>query len=164
MTPPLDPRMLEADANRPAKEASTSEVRALVTLAEEMRHAGEEVARLEADLAEAKARYDHFRKEELPEKMRKAGLVSASGKGSFTLPDGSSVYLQGDMHVHVPKEKQEEFHAWLRKEGNGDLIQDTVWWQTLRAFVKERIGGGLSLPSYVEAYPYLVARVRKPSK
>lgn len=161
---PLDPRQLQADADAPPQPSSPNAVRALVGLALKMKEAQE---RMEAAEAEAKAwreKYDHFRKEELPERMNAAGLVAASGKGQFSLPDGSTVFLAADMHAHVPKEKEGAFHAWLEKNGNGDLIKRTVFYSTLRAFLKEQVSNGVTLPEYVQAHPYLVARIRKPAK
>lgn len=160
----LDPRVLQADADAPPPPSSPNAVRALVDLALKMREAQENMEAAAAEEKGWREKYDHFRKEELPERMNAAGLVAASGKGQFSLPDGSTVFLAADMHANVPKEKEEVFHKWLEKNGHGDLIKRTVFYSTLRAFLKEQVEGGVQLPEYVQAHPYLVARIRKPSK
>jgi len=78
--------------------------------------------------------------------MAEAGIVSEEGKGSFSLPDGSTVYLTTSLYVSCRKADQEHLHQWLRANGLGDLIKETVHHQTLRAFAREQSEKGAPLP------------------
>lgn len=158
---PLDPRTLMEDAEAPSKEADPASVRDLVKLAQEMNETRAQLDEAKEEAKRLQARYDHFRKEELPQKMKEAGLISPSGKGSFTLPDGSTVYLASDQHVHAPSATKEKLYKWLKENGHEDLVVEYVHYSTLKAFVKEMTAGGQEVP-FVDTYPYLVARARKP--
>lgn len=50
--------------------------------------------------------------------------------------------------------------AWLRAESLGDLVKETVHWQTLRALVAERLQGGLTAPAGVKVFHKTDVRVR----
>lgn len=157
----IDPKTLQEDAETVHEPQDKDKVQSVVELGEEMQSIKDRIDRGKAFLSRLQERYDNLRKEVIPEKMREAGLVSQSGKGRFTLPDGSMVYLQGDLQVHVPKSKREKFYAFLEERGEGDLISRTIPWQTLRAWAREQMRDGKDLPDMVEAHTYLVARVRK---
>ena len=157
---PLDPRTLAAAAEH-VGEIDPAKAGEAMKQAAHMADLKDTIDGLSDELRACKEEYDVIRKDTLPELMNEAGMVNAAGKGSFTLADGRKVHLQGDLHVHVPKEHTSKFHAWLKKKGHGDLIKDTVFYATLRAFVKEQTAEGNELPDELESFPFLKAVLRK---
>lgn len=156
----LDPRTLAAAANFKV-EADPERVAHVMKDGRRMAELKDEIDELNAELKQKTEEYDRLRKDTLPETMNEAGLVAASGKGSFTLADGRKIFLQGDLHAHVIASDREIFHAWLRKAGHGDLIKETVHPSTLKAFVKEQLSQDVVLPDFIQAAPYLKAVLRK---
>lgn len=156
---PLDLSTLRTDAEEgvaPSAEASirvTELARALVTLREEKRE-------LEAELKELNARYDEIRKDSLPENMHAAGMVSANGKASISLSTGEKIHLQGDLHVSLPAVDQQAFFKILRKSGDGALIKETIHYQSLRAWVRERLSDGIEVPDMITVHSFLKAVIR----
>jgi hypothetical protein len=53
-------------------------------------------------------------------------------------------FVQGSTFPKV--EGKEQFHEWLKANGQGDLIKEEVHSQTLRAFVKNLLEEGKALP------------------
>lgn len=119
---------------------------ALSDLGQRMQTLRNELAEVRAYKTELQKEYDRLREEVLPDAMRRAGIVSDDGRGSFTLPDGATVYLRSTLYPSVRKANQPRFHAWLREEGHGDLIKETVHHQTLKAFCREQVEAGRNLP------------------
>jgi hypothetical protein len=50
---------------------------------------------------------------------------------------GNKFYLTRKVYASAVPEKKPDLFSWLRKEGHGDMIQETVNAQTLAAFVRE---------------------------
>jgi hypothetical protein len=50
---------------------------------------------------------------------------------------GQTFYLYRKIFASAVPEKKPDLFSWLRKEGHGDMIQETVNAQTLAAFVRE---------------------------
>lgn len=53
--------------------------------------------------------------------------------------NGLTFYLLPKLYVSPVAERKQEFFAWLRANGFGDMIQETVNANTLRAWVKEQM-------------------------
>lgn len=140
-----------------ATEAATPE---LADLGQRLVAVKEELDELKDQKKAKQKEYDELRNEVLPQAMRLAGIVSEEGKGSFTLPDGSTIYLGNRLRSYVRKADRPKLNAWLRSQGHGDLIRETVHHQTLQAFCREQTERGEALPDFVSVYHETAARVR----
>lgn len=56
---------------------------------------------------------------------------------SINIPGVGRLGLTSDMHCNQVKEKQDSFFQWLRDNGYGDMIKDTVNASSLKSLVKE---------------------------
>lgn len=159
MTASLPPEIMAAlDAN----EAPPSEESGLEAIVSEMIESKRLVDELEATLKGAKAQLDDIRKRRLPEKMQELGMVGPSGRGGFTHSSGAKVHLRVEVWANIRKEVAEETYAWLKDNGHGDIIKETVNAQTLRAFAKERIEDGEPLPPGITTTMETVAVLVRP--
>ena len=112
----------------------------------------EEIERLDAEKKVLQERYDKLRKSTIPDLMHAAGIAS-DGKGSFTISTGSRISLRNDLFVHVLKEDESDrLFPWLRDNGLGDIIRETVHHSTLKATVREIIGGGRQIPDFIRVH------------
>lgn len=157
----LDPRDLRGDAEEVATQERDPEAaeRALAA-AREMSRLRREKRDLEEQLKEVRSRYDELRKDRLPELLHAAGLVTPDGRASLTLASGEKLHLQSDLHVSVRKLDEPAFFTWLREQGEGALIKETVHYQTLRAWARERLSHGADVPEQVTVHTYLKAVLR----
>lgn len=104
-----------------------------------------EKARLEAELKETNRVLKELEEVLLPEEMNRLGMVK-NNKGSFTTPSGMRVSLRTDVYASTVEAKKDEFFEWLRDNGAGSLIKETVHSQTLRAYVREQRENGVTIP------------------
>ena len=138
----------------------SEEVSTLMALAEEMEHLKEIIIIEEAQLKDFRQRFDEVRKKLIPDEMVAVGLVSDAGKGSFTLRSGAKVHLQGDVYAHYLKAAEVGVFAWLRAQGHGALIKETVHPATLKAFAKEQLAEGVTLPEDLfQVSPFTYAKL-----
>lgn len=79
---------------------------------------------------------------------------------SFKIDGFGTVFLTTELFVSVLKENRAVLHAWLREIECGDLVQEGVAPQSLKALCKERLHGGKPLPDYVKATPVPTVRTR----
>ena len=98
----------------------------------------------------------------LTDLMQQEGLVGPDGKGTFTHQSGARVSLRHEVYTGVAKDQHEAFHAWLRANGHGDLIKETVHAQTLKGWARERLEEGEPLPPMVAAHFETVAVATQP--
>lgn len=126
---------------------------------------------LKANLEELKtltksveAKYDDIRKRQLPDKMQELGLIAPDGKGGFTHSSGAKIYLKTEVYAYCKKENEPQFFEWLRAQGHGDLIKETVHNQTLKAFAKECIKDGVALPPQLTVTPETIAVLKSPKQ
>ena len=96
---------------------------------------------LEAQLKVVNAYFDVLRFELIPERMESDGVDRIVYDGIGRLQ------TTGDALVAVKSGQKDAFHAWLKENKLGDLIQSTVNASTLKAFIKGRIKGGLTYPT-----------------
>lgn len=155
----LDPRTLLDEEM--AKEVDPEKAGVVMKLAHEMAASKDVIDELNDELKGHRELYDRIRLEELPDAMHEAGMVAATGKGSFTLADGRKVFLQSDMHIALSAEDRPGFYVWLKKNNHGDLLVEHVHPSTLKAFVKEQISEEQELPLTITTYPFLKAVLRK---
>lgn len=124
----------------------------LIAYAEELETLKREITSLESTIKTLKERYDHLRKVLIPETMEKLGMVTADGKGSFTLASGARISLRNDTYASYLKQDQDKVFAWLRSNGLGDIIKETVHASTLRSMATELLSEGKELPKEIKVY------------
>lgn len=150
--------MLDRYAEEPPDDVAPDSLR---MLGERMLSARLRADDLAAKAKEAKAEYDKIRLEEMPEAMAAAGMVSDTGNGSFTLPDGSKIVLTNRFYASVKKPDMDAFMEWLREQGHGGIIKESVHSSTLTAFCREQVEAGCPLPPEVSTYTETAASIRK---
>jgi len=149
------------DAPTPVDTATKATLEGLVS---EMLDLKSNVDELEALLKTTKEQYDGLRKRRLPDLMQELGLVGPDGKGGFTHSSGASIYLKVDVYAYCKKEYEPAFFAWLRANGHGDIIRETVHPSTLKAFAKERVQDGEPLPPQLTVTPETTAVLKQPKQ
>ena len=116
---------------------------------------------LEGHAKELRRTYDDLRQRKIPETMEACGMVGPNGKGSFTLEDGSTIFLKTSLYASYDKSTEEEVFDWLRANELGDIIKLTVHNATFRATIKELFEDGRELPAIIKAHPFKTAQVRR---
>lgn len=102
---------------------------------------------LDGQRKEIMAQMDQLRLHEIPNEMSNRDVTSLKGEwGRCT--------LTADLSVSTPAQNKLEFQQWLRDNGHGDLIQDTVNASTLKAWVKEQMGNGVEIPDLIKVSPF----------
>lgn len=117
---------------------------------------------MEEERKRIQAEYDQLRKVTIPEAMRRAGLV-AGNRGSFTAA-GGKIHLETRTFAGYDRAHQEEFFAWLRHNGLGELLKLTINAQTLSATVRELREAGMSDPPYINVHEEVTAKFVKSRK
>ena len=129
-----------------------------MTIAEVVREfhgQGEIVDSLSAKLKREKELYDFIAKDYLPERMdsEHVSVIKVDGIGRLQ--------KRGEVAVNVTKSRREELHDFLRENGYGDLISETVAPQTLKSWVKEQMTNGIEVPDSINVHSYQVASIVK---
>lgn len=128
---------------------------ALVALAQQLRDMKDHKEALEAELKQLDADLKKLTTETIPQMMDDMSIEKMTVDGAGTL------YQQVEIYAHVKKEDEPAFHAWLRDQGQEDLIRPYVFPQTLKAFAKEQIEAGVELPEWFKAIKVPTARLRR---
>lgn len=110
---------------------------------------------LNDELKEVKRKIDDIQKREIPE------LFEAQGVTNAKVPGVGTIYLQDKVFAYVKAEDQDRFKDWLRENGHGDLIKETVHPATLTAWAKEQLSEAKPLPDFVSASFVTQAALRK---
>lgn len=98
---------------------------------------------------EAKDIYEGLKSERMEMEEALNAMMENEGVKKFST-DEATFYRREDIYANVKKEDQEAFSQWLRDEGFGDLIYETVNHRTLSGFVREHMEeGGEDLPGYI---------------
>lgn len=142
------------------EESDVSASSQLADLGQQLVEKKEELDAIKEEKKRIQKEYDRLREEVLPQAMTEAGIVSEDGRGSYTLPDGSTVYLRSTLYASCPKAQREQLHQWLRSRGHGDLIKESVHHQTLRAFAREQVEKGEEVPEFMTTHYVTRATVR----
>lgn len=110
-----------------SKESSYSDIAA------RMRDLKSQIAEQEDATKVLKHELETITQQILPEKMDAEGIstVNVKGHGRITVTQ--------QMRANVPADKAPALRQWLRDNGYGELIGETVNPSTLKAWVKERI-------------------------
>jgi len=91
-----------------------------------------------ATKARYEKRYEWLRKH-LPKKMEDEGIEK------FTI-DGKNIRIGSQLFASILKDNRLFAYDWLRSNGLGDIIVETVNSSTLKATVKEQMGQGVNFP------------------
>ena len=127
----------------------------LVTKALRMNDLKERIDVLKSEASALQKEYDAIRNDELPDMMESRDIPRIS-IGSI----GKTLHTVGMLRTTII-EKEEGFQ-WLRDNGYGDIITETVPWQSLDALVKEQMVEGVEFPNGVfEIRMWDQARLRK---
>jgi|SRR6266550_1596866 len=135
----------------------TGQIDAVAQLVDEVLELKEVIDGYKEVLKAAEERYDTLRKTRIPEAMRHAGLVDAAGHGKLSHHSGARVHLRQDLNAYVLAADRSQLFTWLRAEGHGAMIQETVNHQTLKAFCKEQKENNGLLPDFIKTSPETVA-------
>lgn len=128
----------------------------LVQLIEAMYDLQKRKESIEDDLKALNKTFDFLRITKIPAKMEEDGVdrISVAGVGR--------VSLTADMHVSVKADMKEKFYDWLRDNGRGDLLQETVNPSTLKAAVKGMYKSGEEIPDdLLNVSPFTRASITK---
>lgn len=128
----------------------------LVQLIEEMSRVQKAKESIEDNLKGLNRVFDYLRITKVPTKMEEDGVdrITVAGVGR--------VSLTADMHVSVKADMKEKFYEWLRDNGRGDLLQETVNASTLKAAVKGMYKNGEEIPdTMLNVSPFTRASITK---
>lgn len=92
----------------------------LSSLAKKQLELEQEIEDLETQLKNKKDEHKQVSQVDLPEAMSECGM------NSFELSTGQKVSVKPFYNCSIPKERYHEALHWLRDQGHGDLIKNTV--------------------------------------
>lgn len=89
-------------------------------------------------------------------------LIGDPKRGWFT--DGEPRILTPELEPkpNVVEENLQEFHKWLRANGHGALIKETVHYQTLKGWVIAQREANQPIPEMVKVFDLKTVKVTKP--
>jgi len=76
----------------------------------------------------------------LPEKMDDEDV------STLTVPGVGRASIQSDIYFSIPADQREPCYEWLRENGHGDIIQETVNSSTGKSWAKEMMKLGKPIP------------------
>lgn len=117
--------------------------KALPELVQALIDAREAYKEANARAKELKAEYDRLSIEVLPSAMQEANFDSVSVGDQV-------VYLRTDLRANVLSNQRGALAAELREIGEGDIITEYVFPQTLTAWVRDRLDRGEPVPSVID--------------
>lgn len=100
----------------------------------------DQISNKESEVSLLKQEREILQKKVLPEKMSADGMQNVTVKGVGRLS------ISTDMQVSVLAENRMLLQRWLKDNGFGELVVETINSSTLKAFVKERVNEGNDLP------------------
>jgi hypothetical protein len=128
----------------------------LKELAEELRDVKAGLDRIAQEKADAQRIYDYLRLILIPERMEVEDTENVEFAGVGKL------ILTSDVYAAIPAAARDEAYEWLRDNGHGALIKDSVHNSTLKAFAKDMIRDGAMLPEQLfSVKPFTRASLRK---
>lgn len=127
----------------------------LTEMVKRLRTLKNEKERAEAGLKAINSEIRKLAEQDIPTYMEENEIEKETVSGVGT------VFLQTKVYANVKADDREAFFAWLRDNGNADLIKETVHPATLNAFAKEQLSEGKALPETLEARLYPTATLRR---
>lgn len=109
-------------------------------LAQRLAELRDQISSKEAEVSLLKEEREILQKKVLPEKMGADGMQNVTVKGVGRLS------IRPDMQVSVLAENRTLLQRWLKDNGFGELVVETINSSTLKAFVKEQVNEGNDLP------------------
>mgnify|MGYP001553738123 CR=1 FL=1 len=86
----------------------------------ELQDTEKEVLRVKAELSKIEDKAKDLQERIIPNLMQEAGV------SMIKLPDGSTVEVKPSIKASITVDNAEKAYAWLRENGSGDLIKNTV--------------------------------------
>ena len=123
--------------------------------AKELKAIKERIDRGEELLKELKAERDKLELSVLPGLMENAEIESVKLEGIGTL------YTVTKPKVSVLVADQPAFYSWLKENGHGDIIKETVHYQTLNSWAKEILEQGNPVPEWCKVFHETRAVIRR---
>jgi hypothetical protein len=126
------------------------------TLASRQRGLQDKLELLKSISTTLQKEYDTIRLNILPEKMDEDDITT------ITLAGVGRVTIQSDLYFSIPADRREEAYHWLTDNGHGDLIQETVNSSSGKAWAKEMLKKGQTLPEDLfKVSPFSRAQITK---
>lgn len=123
-----------------------------VELAQELRRLKDKKDELAEQEKIINIRIDEITKRELPEAM------DAEGISNIKVENAGKVSLRGEVYAAIPAEARDAAYEWLRENGKGSLITETVNASTLKAAAKDWLKQGMDVPAdLIKITPVTVA-------
>ena len=111
-----------------------------IALVEKFKDLWDKKRHLKAELEETQKLLDQW-EEILIEKFTEEGIQNMkTGLGTF--------YLREDFYCSYDHAREGEAFSWLREEGEGALIKETINSKTLAAWAREKKDQEIELPSF----------------
>lgn len=101
-------------------QASDAQITTIAALADQQLGLESAIADLEGSLKEKKDHLKKVQEIQLPEAMALAGVTE------FKLTNGAKISIKEDLSVSVPKSRMLEIAAWLKANGLGDILKETM--------------------------------------
>lgn len=128
--------------------------------------ADENVAVMAKRLRDAKDKKDELEEaltgtnKEIDELSKKlAERLESDGVDSIRVPDVGTVYIQIKNRPNVTD--QDGLHMYLRENGHGAMIKETIHPMTLIGFVNERLKNNEELPPSINNFQQKLAVIRR---
>lgn len=112
--------------------------------------------RAKSEAAELQKEWDELRKVTIPSLMEDMDIESVRIEGV------GLISLATDAYCTVPAKNKQELQQWMRDNGQGDLIAETINASTLKAWYKEQMLAGNAIPEeLVNFNPYTYCKILK---
>lgn len=99
---------------------SDNAIRQIANLAKMQLDLQQQVESIETTLEETNKELRRVQEDLLPTAMAEAGMKS------FVLANGAKITIKDDIAASIPKDRTYEAYTWLRENGYGDIIKNTV--------------------------------------
>jgi hypothetical protein len=127
----------------------------IVALSKELFEIKDAKKDLEEQLKTINKRKEQIETRDLPELMDDQTITNLGVEGYGT------IFLQVGTRAYINVDDRDEAYNWLKDGGFGDIIKPTVHHSTLKAFVREQLDNGQSVPDMFHPSLYNIARTRR---
>ncbi len=127
----------------------------VIQLATKLRQLKDNKSALESEAKDLGRQIAKLEDHDIPELMDENEIQKMTIKGVGTL------FTRSELKVGLNVADQEEGFAFLIENGAESLIKPSVHHSTLKAWAKERLEGGKTLPEIFHAYAFRKAVIRR---